>query len=65
MDKTSSFDAACYLTSPELQAELLEDAFASGDAGYVEHALGVIAKARAMTAAAPGRGPRPNPTSHD
>ena len=36
--------------------ELLNDAFASGDAGYVSHALGVIARARGMTEVARGAG---------
>ena len=49
MVKTEPFDAARYLTSPESQTELLNDALASGDAGYVAHALGVIARARGMT----------------
>jgi probable addiction module antidote protein len=49
MVKTEPFDAAHYLTSPEAQAELLNDALASGDASYVAHALGVIARARGMT----------------
>ena len=49
MAKTEPFDAARYLTSPESQAELLNDALASGDAGYVANALGVIARARGMT----------------
>ena len=43
------FDSARYLASPESQAELLNDALASGDAGYVAQALGVIARARGMT----------------
>ena len=41
MVKTKPFDAARYLTSPESQAELLNDALASGDAGYVAQTLGV------------------------
>jgi probable addiction module antidote protein/putative addiction module killer protein len=49
MAKTEPFDAARYLTSPESQAELLNDALATGDAGYVARALGVIARARGMT----------------
>jgi probable addiction module antidote protein len=47
--KTEPFDAARYLTSPEAQEELLNDALASGDAGYVAQTLGVIARARGMT----------------
>jgi probable addiction module antidote protein len=50
--KTEQFDAARYLTSPSSQEELLNDALASGDAGYVSHALGIIARARGMTAVA-------------
>ena len=49
MVKTEPFDAARYLTAPEAQAELLNDAFSSGDAAYVAHALGVIARDRGMT----------------
>jgi len=49
MVKTEPFDAARYLTSPESQAELLNDALANGEASYVAHALGVIARARGMT----------------
>jgi len=47
--KTEPFDAARYLTSPEAQTDLLNDALASGDAAYVAQALGVIARARGMT----------------
>ena len=49
MVKTEPFDAARYLTSPEAPEELLNDALASGDAGYVAQTLGVIARARGMT----------------
>jgi probable addiction module antidote protein len=49
MVKTERFDAAPYLARPEAQEELLNDALASGDAGYVAQALGVIARARGMT----------------
>lgn len=48
MVKTEAFDAAQYLTTPEVQAELLSDALATGDAAYVAQALGVIARARGM-----------------
>jgi probable addiction module antidote protein len=47
--KTKPFDAAEYLDDAESQAELLGDAFESGDAGYIAQALGVIARARGMT----------------
>jgi probable addiction module antidote protein len=56
MVKTEPFDAVRYLTSPSSQEELLNDAFASGDAGYVSQALGVIARARGTTEVARGRG---------
>lgn len=50
--KTKPFDAAEYLDYAELQAELLSDAFDSGDAGYIRLALGVVARARGMTTVA-------------
>jgi len=49
MVQTEAFDAARYLNSPDSQADLLNDALASGDAAYVAQALGVIARARGMT----------------
>lgn len=49
MVKTAPFDAARYLTSREAQAELLNDAFATGEAAYIAQSLGVIARARGMT----------------
>jgi probable addiction module antidote protein len=47
--ETVPFDASEFLGSIESQAELLADAFESGDAGYITHALGVVARARGMT----------------
>jgi probable addiction module antidote protein len=52
MEGTTPFDAAEYLDDPESQAELLTDAFESGDATYIAHALGVVARARGMTSIA-------------
>jgi probable addiction module antidote protein len=49
MVKTEPFDAARYLASSDSQEALLNDALASGDAGYVAQALGVIARARGMS----------------
>ncbi len=49
MVKTEPFVAVRYLTSPESQVELLNDALASGDAGFVAQTLGVIARARGMS----------------
>jgi probable addiction module antidote protein len=50
--ETEPFDASEFLTSAESQAELLADAFESGDATYIAHALGIIAKAKGMTSVA-------------
>ena len=47
--KTTPFDAALYLDTPEAQAEVLNDALETGDAAYIANALGVIARARGMT----------------
>ena len=49
MAKTEPFAAAQHLTSPEAQTDLLNDAMASGDASFVAHSLGVIARARFMS----------------
>jgi probable addiction module antidote protein len=46
--KTVPFDAAKYLKSEESQAELLNDALSTGNAGYIAHAIGIIARARGM-----------------
>lgn len=50
--ETEAFDAARYLTSPESQEELPNDALARGDAGYIASALGVIVRSRDMTGVA-------------
>lgn len=47
--KTSRFDAAEVLDTPEAIEAFLEDAFESGDASYITHALGVVARAKGMT----------------
>jgi probable addiction module antidote protein len=54
--KTLPFDAARYLGSAEGQAELLNDALESGNAGYIANALGVVARARGMAEVARGAG---------
>jgi probable addiction module antidote protein len=56
MIKTVPFDAAEFLGHEEDQAELLADAFASGDAGYIANALGVVARAKGMTQVAKDAG---------
>jgi probable addiction module antidote protein len=50
--KTIPFDGSEYLDDAESQAELMADAFESGDATYIAHALGVVARARGMTSIA-------------
>lgn len=50
--KTYPFDSSRYLDNDESQRELLIDAINSGDASYLVHALGVVARARGMTSLA-------------
>ena len=47
--KTSPFDSAEYLDSPEAIEAYLEDALESNDSAIVAHALGVIARAKGMS----------------
>jgi probable addiction module antidote protein len=54
--KTTIFDASEYLDDPQSQAELLADAFETGDATYITHALGVVARARGMSSIAKDAG---------
>src|SRR5215469_15720632 len=54
--KTIPFDPAEYLKDPEDQAELLNEAFESGNATYIANALGTIARARGMSEVARGAG---------
>jgi probable addiction module antidote protein len=54
--RTTRFDPAEYVRTPEDQADLLNDALDSGDAGYVTNALGIIARARGMTEVTRGAG---------
>lgn len=44
--ETRPFDAAKYLDDDESQRHLLNDAMESGDARYIAHALGTIARAK-------------------
>lgn len=48
-EKITSFDPAEGLTSDETIAAFMAEAFASEDAGYIAHALGVVARAKGMT----------------
>ncbi|KAF0135956.1 addiction module antidote protein [Methylocystis rosea] len=47
--KTSAFDSAAYLDSPDAIEAYLEDALESNDPAIVAHALGVIARAKGMS----------------
>ncbi len=49
MVETTLFDAAEFLDDAASQAELLADAFESGNATYIAQALGVVARARGMS----------------
>jgi probable addiction module antidote protein len=54
--KTTTFDVAEHLESSEDIASFLTDAFETGDAGYISHALGLVARAKGMTAIAKDAG---------
>lgn len=48
--KTKAFDAAKYFEGDDhSQADLINDALESGNAGYIAAALGTVAKSRGMT----------------
>jgi probable addiction module antidote protein len=47
--KTTPFDPAEYLNTPEEIAAYLEDAFASGDRAEIADALGVVARSHGMS----------------
>lgn len=47
--KLTNFDPAEGLTSDKAIAAFMADAFASEDAGYIAHALGVVARAKGMS----------------
>ena len=48
-EKLTPFDAAEYLESEEDVAVFLNEAFATGNPGYIAHAIGVVARAKGMT----------------
>lgn len=47
--KTTKFDPADYLKSTNVHAELLSEAFETGDPTFIDHALDTVARARGMT----------------
>lgn len=48
-EKLSPYDPAEDLGSDEAAAVFMAEAFETGDAAYIAHALGVVARARGMT----------------
>jgi probable addiction module antidote protein len=49
MTKTTRFDAAEYLDTPELQAAYISAALETGDPAFVRDAIGLVARARGMS----------------
>ena len=47
--KLKAFDAAKYIETPEDEAEVLNEAFATGHSGYIAAALGAVARAKGMS----------------
>ena len=47
-EKLTLFDPAEGLTSDEAIAAFMEEAFKTAEAGYIAHALGVVARAKGM-----------------
>ena len=50
--RTTVFDPAKYLTGPEVQQELLDEAFETGDPAFILNVLGIVARAQAISATA-------------
>jgi probable addiction module antidote protein len=48
-DKLTTYDPAAALVNEEEMAIFMADAFETGDAGYISHALGIVARAKGMT----------------
>ena len=47
--ETIDFEPDKYFKSPAARAHLIADAMASGDAGYIADALGIVARGRGMS----------------
>lgn len=62
--KTEPFDAAEHLQSPAAQADLLAEAYASGDPTFIDTALATVIRAR-RAAADPGDEPAPARSHHE
>ena len=54
--KTKKFDVATFLKTNEDMALYLSEALGTGDAAYVAHALGTVARKRGMSALAKATG---------
>lgn len=48
-EKLAAYDPAAALVDDEEIAIFMADAFETGNAGYIAHALGVVARAKGMT----------------
>lgn len=48
-EKLTTYDPAAALVDEEEIGAFMADAFETGDAGYIAHALGVVARAKGMT----------------
>ncbi|OZI67426.1 addiction module antidote protein [Bordetella genomosp. 11] len=48
-EKLTDYDPADYLSSDESIAIFMSEALSTNDAGYIAHALGVVARAKGMT----------------
>lgn len=48
-DKLTTYDPAAALVDDEEIAAFMADALETGDAGYIAHALGIVARAKGMT----------------
>ena len=46
--KTYAYDSADYLDSPETIDFYLDEAFKTGDAAFIAHAIGTVARAKGM-----------------
>lgn len=54
--KTTPFDAAEYLDTPEAQAEFITAALETGDAAFIRDAVNTVARARGMSEIAKSAG---------
>ena len=48
-EKLTTFDPAEYLTTDEGITYFMADAFETGDAAYIAHSVGVVARAKGMS----------------